>query len=180
MREEDDQLYIYKLYGLSTPRRIKADKSLRARIGPNATITEAQIEKAQMAIDDSHVDFKPYALSYVSKIEQAVGMIRAESYAREDDYNLIINPLIQIKGQAGMFGNQLISEVSAMVLKFLEHYQKLDNDMLAFLDIYCQSVRMSYDRQLTRIDSPGGRVLINELSIAMERYRQRFNHRTGR
>jgi len=180
MREEDDQLYVYKLYGLSTPRRIKADKSLRSLIGPKAHITEEQIEKAQQVIENSHVDFKPHALNYINQIDKAVEMIKAESYAREEDYSSLINPLIQIKGQAAMFGNKLASEISAMVLKFVEHYHRLDDDMLDFINAYCRAIRASYKREIYETNSPAGLDLIEELSTAMERYRKKFNKKTGR
>ena len=180
MREEDDQLYIYKLYGLSVPRRMKADRSLRARIGPSVKITDDQVAKAQEVIDNPPVDFEPYAMDYLRKIKDAVEMARHESYLHEEEYNLIILPMTQIKGQAAMFGNHLASEVSAMILKFVEHYKKLDSDMLILLDAYCKTVHLSYSKKLYNVETPGGRVLISEISYAMQRYTERFKKKTGR
>lgn len=180
MREEDDQLYIYKLYGISVPRRLKADKTLRNLIGPNTKITDDQITKAQEVLDNPWVDFKPYALDYVKKIREAIKMARDESYMHDEEYNLITLPLTQIKGQAAMFGNPLISEVSAIILKFLEHYQKLDKDMLTILEAYCSTVVLSYDKNLYNLDTPGGRILMTELNYAMQRYNEKFKKMTGR
>lgn len=180
MREEDDQLYIYKLYGLSVPRRIKATRTLRALIGPGTKITDDQIAKAQEVIDNPPVDFKPYAIQYVRKIMDAIEMARHESYMHQEEYDLIVLPLTQIKGQAGMFGNPLVSEVSAMILKFLEHYKKLDGDMLIILDVYCKTVRLSYDKKLFNVETPGGRILMSEIGYAMQRYSERFKKKTGR
>jgi len=180
MREEDDQLYIYKLYGVSLPRRMKAEKSLRARIGPNVKITDDQIGKAQEILDDHTIDFTPYAINYLRQIKEALEMAKHESYLHQEEYNLIVMPMIQIKGQGGMFGNQLASEVSEMVLKLLEHYKRLDNDMLILLEAYCKTIQLSYDKKLYNIETPGGRVLVSEIGYAMERYTERFKKKTGR
>lgn len=180
MREEDDQLYIYKLYGISVPRRIRADKSLRSRIGVNTKISTEQIDKAQDIIDNPRVDFEEYAYRYLSKIEKIIDVARQESYMHYDEYEKITVPLTQIKGQAGMFGNPLASEISAMVLKFLEHYQRLDDDMLDILNVYCRMIRASYTKSLLHIETPGGRILIGELTHAMQRYKDKFKKMTGR
>ena len=180
MKEEDDQLYIYKLYGISLPRFMKAEKSLRARIGPNAKISDDQINKAQEIIDNPPLDFETHVMNYLRKIKEAIEIARDEAYLHEDEYNMIVIPMTQIKGQAAMFGNDLASEISAMVLKFLEHYKRLDEDMLILLDAYCKTIHLSYEKKLLNVNTPGGRVLISEISYAMERYTDRFNKKTGR
>jgi len=156
MREEDDQLYIYKLYGIALPRFIKSDKALRARIGPNTKITDDQIKQAQDIIDNTPIDFEPYAMNYLHKIKEAVEMA------------------------AAMFGNHLASEISAMILKFIEHYKRLDSDMLVLLEAYCKTIHLSYSKKLYNVDTPGGRVLLSEMGYAMERYAERFRKKTGR
>jgi hypothetical protein len=180
MREEDDQLYVYELYGISTPRRFKANNNLRARIGPTTRITEEQIQKAQSIIDNPVIDFKPYAFLYVQKIEHVLEDLKLESYGREEKYNLITIPLTQLKGQGAMFGNPLVSEISSMILKLLEHYQTLDDDMLSVLNSYCKSIRAAYDLRLTTVSSQGGGDLVNEFAAVMQRYAEKFRGRTGR
>lgn len=180
MRDEDDQLHIYKLYGINVPRVIRADKSLRARIGPHAKINDDQIAKAQDVLDKPRIDFQPYAVDYIKKIREGMDMASVESYAYDSEYYKITVPLTQIKGQAGMFGNPLASEVSAMVLKFIEHYQRLDKDILNLLDVYCNTITLSYDQKLFNVETPGGKVLISELNEAMQRYVEKFKKMTGR
>ena len=179
MREEDDQLYIYRLYGISTPRRLRVGNTLRSKIGPNATITEDQIKSAQQAINNSPVNFKPYALKYIEQIERAVEEVSEIYYMPESNLNSVTIPMTEIKGQAGMFGNSLVSELSAKLLKFIEHYKRFDADVLAIVGIYCKSVRMSYESKLLTSDTSGGRVLLSEMEYAMERYNRKFKKLTG-
>ena len=79
-----------------------------------------------------------------------------------------------------MFGNHLASEISAMILKFIEHYKRLDSDMLVLLEAYCKTIHLSYSKKLYNVDTPGGRVLLSEMGYAMERYAERFRKKTGR
>ena len=180
MREEDDQLYIYKLYGIYKPRVIKAEKALRSKIGPRAKITDDQIASAQKIIDQPEIDFKPYALEYVQKIEDAVNAARQVSYMQGDDYYKITIPLTQIKGQATMFGNVVASIISARILKFMEHYQRLDEDVFKIMDVYIQSVRLSYHSRLFTLEQSDAHTLLSELDYAIDRYHTKFKQKTGR
>ena len=177
MREEDDQLYIYKLYGVSKPRKIKATKELRAKIGPVTKITEEQIKDAQKIIDFPDKDFSSYALEQLLKIEGAIDAMRMMSYDRESDYETVIVPLSNIKGQAGMFGNWLGSHLSEMILKFLEKYQRLDDHALDILVNYSKAIRLTYDLKLFDTSSSGGQKIAYELQYAIKRYDERFKER---
>lgn len=180
MRDEDDQLYIYKLYGISVPRMIKATKSLRSRIGPTAQITEEQIENAQEVINNPRSNYRLQALNHIRSIEGAIEMARAESYFHDDQFDMLIVPLVKIKGEAAMFGNPLVSEISAKMVRFIEHYRRLDEDMLQLIEGYCKTIRISYEEEYSEIDSPEGRDILRELSHAMERYAEKFKRKTGR
>ena len=174
MRDEDDQLHIYELYGVSTPRIIKATKDLRAMIGPSAKITKSQIDHAQKFIDESGLDYAPTALNYLKQLEGVIAEMRQTTYDREADYNLVSMPIMQIKGQAGMFGNDLASAVSYHILLFLEKFQRLDDAVLDIVEIYIKVVRMSYQLKLYSTETEGGRDIVSELEGAMQRYRKKF------
>lgn len=180
MREEDDQLYIYKLYGISVPRKIQVTNVLRQKIGVGVKITQEQIEQAQELIDNPRVDFEPYALDAIRKIENAIYAAADESYMREEDYDKITMPLTEIKGQAAMFGNKLASQLSAILLKYLEHYRRLDRDMLKIIALYCRSIRISYGSRWFEIDNQASQALLSEMQAAMNRYDKKFKQMTGR
>lgn len=180
MKQEDDQLYIYELYGINTPRKIKAVKDLRAKIGATAKIEKKQIEQAQSFIDNSGLDYKPVALRFINQLEGVLQSMRLTQYNREADYNMISMPIMQIKGQAGMFGNHLASDISYLILVFLEQFQRLDDKVLDIIEAYIKAVRLSYELNLYNSESPGGKDILKELRDALERYRIRFTERTER
>lgn len=180
MREEDDQLYIYKLYGISTPRIIKASKILRNKIGPNARITKEQVKKAQDYLEESGLDFTVQALAYIDELEGIVNDMRSSDYNREADYDLIATPIMQVKGQAGMFGNKLASEVSYILLSFMEKFRRLDNSMLNIIDIYIKVVRLSYKLNLNYMDTPGAQDIVSELQKALDKYYAKYAKDTGK
>ena len=174
MRDEDDQLHVYELYGVSTPRIIKATKDLRAMIGPSAKITKEQVEHAQKFIETSGLDYAPTALNYIKQLEGVIEEMRQTDYNRESDYNLVSMPIMQIKGQAGMFGNHLASVISYRILLFLEKFQRLDDAVLDIVGVYIKAVRLSYQLKLYSDQSEGGREIVNELDGALNRYRKKF------
>ena len=180
MRDEDDQLYIYKLYGISIPRKFSAQKVLRNKIGPNGGITQRQIDNAQDILENPKIDFQPFALQHISELEHAIRGIKETSYQEGGDHNKITDPLIQIKGQATMFGNPLATDISQTVLRFIEHYKNLDDDALSILQLYCNSIKLSYANKLYNGDTPGGRILISELEHTIARYHEKFKKKTGR
>jgi len=174
LREEDDQLYIYKLYGLTKPRKIKAEKTLRIKIGANAEISAKQIEKAQEIIDRATVDFTPFANEMIGDIENRTAYIQSLTYGREEEYEALLIPFIQLKGQAAMFGNRFVSELSQVVLSFLEKYRRLDDTSLEIVGAYCKSVRLSYEKEITTLELNNARVLYSEVQYAIKRYEDRF------
>jgi hypothetical protein len=180
MNEEDDQLYIYKLYGISTPRRLKAQRELRRKIGSGVKINDIQIARAQEIIDKPRFDYKPYAMESISQIEGLIKEAGDITYMREDVVSAMLVPLIQIKGQAAMFGNKLASQLSARILSLIEYYKRLDKDILDILYIYCKSIRVSYDHKLYESDTQKGAELLSEIDYAIDRYNKKFKAMTGR
>ena len=178
MPEKDDQMYVYQLFGVSTPRKIKANNVIRSKIGPVATIDEKKVLRAQRKIDNPDVDFKPYAMEYIVAIENICAELKTMDYGREAEYNRTTIPISQLKGQAAMFGNQLVSDVSAKILRFLEHYKRLDNDVIDIIDAYCRTIRASYDNYITDLDDTNGQRLVEELGSALKRYTAKFKKRT--
>jgi hypothetical protein len=178
MSEKDDQMYIYQLFGVSTPRKIRATNDLRQKIGPVATIEEKNVLQAQRMIDKPRIDFQPYAMEYIQTVESIVTELRTMGYDRENEYNRMTVPIAQLKGQASMFGNPFVSEISAKLLRFLEHYKRLDDDVLQILEAYCRTVRLAYDRYITDGDSPEGQKLAAEMNAAAQRYISKFKQRT--
>ncbi|PCH99449.1 MAG: hypothetical protein COB76_05710 [Alphaproteobacteria bacterium] len=174
MRDQDDQLHIYELYGVSTPRVIKATMELRNRIGHGTKITSEQIEKAQDFIDTSGLDYSETALGYIKQLEGVIEEMRLSDYDRESDYNMVSMPIVQIKGQAGMFGNDLASALSYRILVFLEKFRRLDDAVLDIVGVYCQAIKLSYNLKLYNIDTKGGKEIVSELDGVLERYRQKF------
>ena len=174
--KKDDQLFVYKLFGISTPRLLKSRSNLRQRIGPTATISDAQILKAQYHAEKPAVDFTPYILDYISQLESIVEMLRADDYGREDHYDRTTIPIVQIKGQAAMFGKPFVSSVSEKILFFMEQYKRLDNDVLDILTAYCAVIKTVCDADSTASQDN----LMEEIESALNRYKLKFDRKTGK
>ena len=120
------------------------------------------------------MDYSKTALAYIRQMEGVVSEMRGVSYNRESDYNMVSMPIMQIKGQAGMFGNELATVISHHILIFLEKFQRLDDAVLDIIDAYGKAIKLSYDLKLYNPNTQGGKNLIRELDEAMNRYRKKF------
>jgi len=179
INDEDDQLYIYKMYGVSKSRRIKADNNLRLKIGPTAKITEKQIEDAQWVIERGNVDqLYSYAINLVDKMESDISMLSTFApYDREDHYDLMITPVVELKGQCAMFGNDFVTALSKIVIYFLEKYRVFDNVVLEIMSIFCRSTRLSFDKEIYEVGQINAQKLINELEYTIKWYEDRVNEK---
>lgn len=180
MREEDDQLYIYRLYGISIPRRFRAKNNIRLRIGQTSKISQEQIDKAQELIDRKVVDYSPYVFDYLNQIESALNLAKKTEFLDDLFYNQILFPFVQIKGQAAMFGNPLATQLARLTIDFMEHYHRFDDDMLNIIAVCCKAIRHSYQHEVFDVSSSKGQLLLSELQYAMKRYRDKFKRLTGR
>jgi hypothetical protein len=182
MQEEDDQIYIYKLYGISIPRRFRAQNNIRMRIGYSVKITEEQIQDAQDHIEQqaANYDYQPYVTGYLNEIRLAIQAIRDTDHSDDNFYNQIVLALVQIKGQAAMFGNPIASQLSHLTIRFIEHYRRYDEDILKIIEVCCAAIEHSYNKNILSNKSIKGKLLIDELKKTMERYNEKFKRLTGR
>lgn len=179
INDEDDQLYIYKMYGVTQPRRIKADNSLRLKIGPTARITESQIENAQWSIDRGNVDqLYSYAMGLVDKMDNDIAMLsNFEPYDRAEHFNLMLTPVVELKGQCAMFGNDFVTALAKMVVYFLEKYRALDNVTLEIMSIFCRATRLSFDKEIYELGQINAQKLLNELEYTIKWYEDQIRAR---
>ena len=180
MKEEDDQLYVYKLYGISIPRRFRAQKTLRQRIGMQTKISEDSNKNAQELNDMKLVDYSPHVYRFLAEIIFYVEDIKSQAYVDDSAYNKILVPFVQIKGQAAMFGNQLASDLASLIVSFLEQYRRFDDHVLNIIMAAVRSIRLSYQEDIDHEATVKGRLIMSELQYAMKRYDEKFKKMTGR
>lgn len=156
---------------MSGKRVIKANRLLQAKVG-TGQIDEQKIAKCQQLIDDIDIGFEEMAYGLLADLKKAVGNAR-QNYASEDNQELIDRmaaPIMQIKGQAGMFHYELLGDLSGVTLNFLESVDEIDRHVIEIMEAQCKTVDVILKTRLTGFGGKQGENLRHELYDACERY----------
>lgn len=158
---------------MSTNRKrvIKANRLLQSKVG-TGQINEKQIAQCQKLIDDVDIGFEEIAHSLLDDLKKAVANAR-RNHATEDNQDLIDRmtaPIMQIKGQAGMFHYELLGDLSGVTLNFLESVDDIDKHVIEIMEAQCKTVDAILKSRLKGSGGKQGETLRQELYDACERY----------
>lgn len=150
-------------------RIIKASRLLQAKVGTGA-IDDKKIRKCQTLIDDVDIDFQEMACDLLNDLKKAVN----QAHEQENDHDTLIDgmtgPIMQIKGQASMFGYELLGELASVTLNFLESIQEIDAHVLEIMNAQLQTIEVILKNGIKGHGGEQGELLRQELYEACERY----------
>lgn len=152
---------------MSKPRIIKALNLLQAKVG-HGRVDEKTVRRMQEIIDDSRIDFAVLARPLIDDLGTQVAAIRnGRTDATIDTLSL---PVMQVKANAAMFGYPLAGNLAHIVLTLLESEPQLDTDILDILDVFCKTLNVILENNLSGSGGDYGRRLESELGEACQRY----------
>lgn len=96
----------------------KPDTSLQSRLGI-VTLTENDIKAAEQTVANAQADFTPMATEFLSRLGLLIAAARQDPTS-EDVRQRLIQPVMELKANAGMFGYDLVSRLANIMLTFLE------------------------------------------------------------
>lgn len=142
---------------------------LQAKIGPGPLDMEA-VKECQKIIDDNDVDFGPLAKEHLASLSRGV----EKAFKGEGDEKTliagIVNPVMQIKANAGMFKYDLLGRMSNIMLNFLETIEKLDKDVLDIVKAHHSTLTLIINNEMKGDGGTVGAQLEKELKEACKRY----------
>ena len=150
------------------PKIYKADKSLQLRVGP-ISVTEAQIGNAERAIADAQEEFGPLAQMLLDKLSVAVEGASINPNA-PGNKEALIQPVMQLKANAKMFGYDLITTLANVMLGFLESISQMDAASVEIVAAHYRTLKLIADRKMTGDGGPVGVKLQTELRMVCARY----------
>jgi hypothetical protein len=130
-----------------SPKQKKAERAemvtppnrLKEKAG-NGGFDEKAVVKAQDQIQNNTVDFKPIATALVAQLDKAVAEARSGAAKGDAALRGIMTPAMQLKAQGAMFHYPLISEISNILVNFLETVTSLDEDALEIITAHRTSI----------------------------------------
>ena len=158
----------------SEPRYIKPPNILKQKVG-NGGLDESLLEKAQNYIANNDINFTPMATEMLDRLDKAIEKGRKSKDLDKDAIlGEMIYPIMQLKGNGGMFRYQLVSDVADIGLQFLETVEEFNNDVLDVIAAHAQTIKIIIKNQLMGDGGKAGYELVKELHKASQRYFSKY------
>ena len=158
-------------------RVMKASRQLQAKVG-TGTIDEKKISKSQRVMNNLAVDFAPLAQEYLTQLEAACASADKTLKDGGDTdaaVQQMIEPLMQLKGNASMFDFELVGKLAAVVLEVMEAAKKLDRDVVDVMRVLCKMLQLIITNGMKGDGGQYGVQLEAELREACRRYYSKNN-----
>lgn len=150
---------------------IKPPNRIKMKVGAGG-IDENLIEMAQTKIENTSVDFIPFANKHLKRIKTLLKSLqKAQNDAKREE---LANAIMQIKANGGMFGYSLISDIAAVALYFLENIKALNNDAITIINVHYQTMTVIISNGLKGDGGQEGYALAKELESAANRYFKKY------
>lgn len=114
---------------------IEPDQTLKSKVGYGG-LDKTILEQAQKLIEDNTVDFVPEGMRYITALQESIKIAKQQRHKHSIDslIAIIANPAMSLKANGGMFGYPLITQISNLLIHFIEVTNDLDNDFFNVID----------------------------------------------
>lgn len=155
-------------------RFIKPPNRLRDKVGFGG-MDPARLQKAQTFIVKNSFDFEPYAHDFLKALDETIRETVEGKISGAEALDRMSKPVMELKGNGGMFNYRLISEISDIALNFIENISDLNDDAFVILEAHQKTLRVIIASKLTGDGGPQGRALAKELFDACNRFYKKYN-----
>ena len=156
---------------MSRVRIHKPDTSLQARLGI-VNLTENDLKAASQSQKAAASDFTPMATAFLQRLGLLIAAARQDPTSEEVRQRLI-QPVMELKANAGMFGYDLVSRLANIMLTFLENVRGLDANIVEIVAAHHTTLNLIVTRGMSGDGGPAGLQLEAELRAACARYMAR-------
>ncbi|MFN3699921.1 MAG: hypothetical protein ACK4VI_00190 [Alphaproteobacteria bacterium] len=140
---------------------------LKAKVG-NGGFSKENIEKAQTALEENDIDFRPIASQYLEEIKTVLTKHDAEK--PKETLLHVLDPLMQLRAQGSLFHYPSITAVSDVIVDFLDFHEKIDDQIIEIIQAYEKSALLILSRTIKKDNDKICQAFVTELRSACERY----------
>lgn len=157
-------------------RVFKASTILQSRAG-TGLLSADKIQDAEATIRNQTTDFTSAAKNILAGIDRLLTQFSDDrpEVSRQILADLI-DPFMDIKANAGMFGYPVASRLAAIILSFLETIETIDHDVMDILQIHQNTLHQIFNNRLIGSGGVHGDSLETELRAACNRYLARHSY----
>ena len=156
------------------PTFIKPPNTLKKKVGEGG-IPAYILKQCQNYLESSPVDFTPYGHRYLEQLKEIKAKAVKNGLSLDDIHQDLVNIIMQLKSNGSMFHYQLVSMISDVMLRFLEHAKKLDQDFIDICMVYTSVLEIVLNKKLRGNGGSEGYALTQELHNACLRYYAKHN-----
>lgn len=143
---------------------------LKKRAGSGGFDKKA-LEKAQAILEENTVDFKPMAVMLIKLLDEAIANAKSGDITGEAAIESIAYPAMQMRAQGTMFHYPLVTEISDILVNFLETVDAADKHVLEIVAAHRKSLNVVVSGQIKdNGKSAIGKELCDALIAACNRY----------
>jgi hypothetical protein len=153
----------------NAPRYIKPPNYLKQKVGTGGLPKEV-LDRADNLVANNDIDFSIHTKTLLDLIKAIIEKALESDFRTHDHVTTMIYPVMQLKAHGGMFGQPLISEISASALSFLENIYVLDNDAIRVLQAHQNALQPILESRIYGLGGPAGKKLVDELRSLCTRY----------
>lgn len=150
----------------------KASRTLQEKAG-TGEIDPLLVERAEQFIQENKEDFLPLALEMMALLAHRIEEVSRKKNRNHADLLKLQQPIMQIKANGRMFHFALATGLAAIVLDFLEHVDKPDDDVLAIVQAHLSGLQLVMKKKIQDEKDTNGALLLREIEDACKRYHKK-------
>lgn len=148
---------------------ISPPNRLKEKVGSGG-IDETVLMKAQELLERNTINFEPIANMLMDLLVEAIADAKAGDLKGEEAIEAMIYPAMQMKAQGSMFHYPLVSDISHILVNFLETVETMDRDVLDIVIAHKMSIKAVLASHLKGDGGKTGKELREALMEACGRY----------
>lgn len=148
---------------------ISPPNRLKEKVGTGG-IDETVVNKAQELLERNTIDFEPIAHMMLDLLIDTINDAKAGNIKGEEAIEAMLYPAMQMKAQGTMFHYPLISDISHILVNFLETVNTMDRDVIDIVVAHKMSIKAVLASHLKGDGGKTGKELREALMDACTRY----------
>lgn len=157
--------------GKNKARFYNPPNTLKEKVGSGGLAKDI-LDQAQKLLEENNIDFEPIALIYMDALRR--GLDRAynpsQNTTRRELMEGLINPIMQLKANGGMFDYPLVSKISDKMIELIEQASDPDLDLQEIIQAYHTTITAILHGKLKGDGGVKGDNLFFAICDACDRY----------
>jgi hypothetical protein len=146
-----------------------ANHVLQAKVGLGL-VDEETLKRSQSIIEKNNFNFIPIANMFLGQLRDALNIARSEGHGNRRTIERLINPVMQIKANARVFRYDLLGNLAAIMLNFLESMNEIDSDIIDIVEAHHKTLTHIIVSEMHGEGGAIGKTLESELEDVCKRY----------